>query len=909
MRKYTDVYKGEEPPKRKDVLWAHHSIKDDLTSPVVVQIFSKGKWVDAYEGGGGAEVERLAEELGDITDLKTTDKDSTVDAINEVVDNVGDLSDLTTTAKTDLVSAINEASTKGDPASLLYTAQSLTEAQKTQALANIGAASQQEFESLSAGEVVPVTELPNASNDTMGKIYLVGPDANDEYDRYISSYNGTNYSWVQVGTTQMDLSGYATDEEVSQLEHKVDGLPYDADKLASVKIFGTIGSNYAWWGTAVKIPSGCLLRNIGNLKVNLYETKGDPDSQYVSIDVGATITTTFDITGIRSTATGGDFKLVAYVDAELFSSFETDIVSGGIKPLSKNLAAYTTWNLPIEIPANKLLRFEFSATSNFVLYTNYGEADQKNYQIIDGETTDIFYPQTLKNLRTSAATNIKITVVNRDFVIRENGVESQSILDNSVTVDKIQGQHINSLNLYDKSKGRDGYYINQSNGIITANASLSASDYIPVTSGEHYTCYPSSGQYALFDENKVYVSGGATISTVLIPNGVSFIRMSVNITNKDTTIFNTGQTSESYVPYSHKVKNLDILTGIDEDSFNALHIAKVISSRLWNGYLVTDDDAMGNGDSLSLNDYPKSLMKGDKISFFAKVTSWGNGITIGKGTTDTNAAYAEINATNIVLKVYAWGSEVIAGTVAHGLTFSDFVKVVIDISATKWKFIIQTLTDTFTTEINCAYDNGTPRVTSNGAILTNVSLSCTNNDFARPIWMFGDSYFGIASNIRELYWLSQWGYLNVLVQGYAGQSSAGAFPDLERCIAISKPKYLVWALGMNDNTSLASWQSYVADVKAICDANGIELILATIPQAKNTTTYKYKDDMSAWIRNNSGLRYIDVAKAVGSNADGEWYGYGETYDYQSSDNVHPSVYGAKAIATQFLIDFPEILQY
>lgn len=58
-----------------------------------------------------------------------------------------------------------------------------------------------------------------------------------------------------------------------------------------------------------------------------------------------------------------------------------------------------------------------------------------------------------------------------------------------------------------------------------------------------------------------------------------------------------------------------------------------------------------------------------------------------------------------------------------------------------------------------------------------------------------------------------------------------------------------------------------------------------------------------------GLRYIDAAKAVGSNADGEWYGNGTEYDYQSTDNVHPSEYGAKAIATQFLIDFPEIMQY
>lgn len=581
----------------------------------------------------------------------------------------------------------------------------------------------------------------------------------------------------------------------------------------------------------------------------------------------------------------------------------------GLKSLSKSVSAWSTWTLPVEIPENNLLRFEFSTSSNFVIYTNYGEANQKNYPIFGGETTDVFYPQTLINIRTSVATNIKITVINKEFIVKEGGVETQSISDNSVTVDKIQGQHIHSLNLYDKLKRRDGYYINYTNGQMTANSAVSASDYIKVTPGEYYTCYPSSGQYALFDENKLYVSGGAALSTVLIPDGVSFIRMSITLTNKDTTIFNLGQTAASYTPYVNKVKNLDIITGIDEDSYKELPIAEVIASRLWNGYISDNDDSMGSGNSLSLNDYPKSLMKGDKISFYAKVTSWGDGVTIGKGTTDTYATYAEINGTNIVLKVNSFGTEIVAGTVAHGLTFTDFVKVVIDIYATKWKFILQTLTNTFTTEIDCAYGNGTPRVTSNGAILTDVSLSCTNNDFARPIWMFGDSYFGIASNLRELYWLAQWGYLNVLVQGYGGQSSAGAFPDLQRCFNISKPKYIVWALGMNDNTSLANWQSYVADVKALCDANGIELILATIPQCANTTSYKYKDAMSQWIREDSGCRYIDVAKAVGSNADGQWYGYGETYDYQSSDNVHPSVYGAKAIATQFLIDFPEIMQY
>ena len=46
--------------------------------------------------------------IGTLSNLTTTDKDSIVDAINEVNANVGDLSSLTTTAKTSSVAAINE---------------------------------------------------------------------------------------------------------------------------------------------------------------------------------------------------------------------------------------------------------------------------------------------------------------------------------------------------------------------------------------------------------------------------------------------------------------------------------------------------------------------------------------------------------------------------------------------------------------------------------------------------------------------------------------------------------------------------------------------------------------------------------------------------------------------------------
>lgn len=51
-----------------------------------------------------------------------------------------------------------------------------------------------------------------ASTDTINSIYLVGQDM------YVASKDGDIYSWIFAGTTELDLSDYATKSEVSQLE-------------------------------------------------------------------------------------------------------------------------------------------------------------------------------------------------------------------------------------------------------------------------------------------------------------------------------------------------------------------------------------------------------------------------------------------------------------------------------------------------------------------------------------------------------------------------------------------------------------------------------------------------------------------------------------------------------------------
>lgn len=89
-----------------------------------------------------------------------------------------------------------------------------------------------------------------ASASTDGKVYLVKNGT--EYDRYFSSLNlAGNYVWSNLGTTGMDLSDYATKEELSQLQQEVHnlsgkyyGIYEDAESLPEGDAVG-----YAFVGT------------------------------------------------------------------------------------------------------------------------------------------------------------------------------------------------------------------------------------------------------------------------------------------------------------------------------------------------------------------------------------------------------------------------------------------------------------------------------------------------------------------------------------------------------------------------------------------------------------------------------------------------------------------------------------
>ena len=195
-------------------------------------------------------------------------------------------------------------------------------------------------------------------------------------------------------------------------------------------------------------------------------------------------------------------------------------------------------------------------------------------------------------------------------------------------------------------------------------------------------------------------------------------------------------------------------------------------------------------------------------------------------------------------------------------------------------------------------------VLSTGSTLTDCKLTWTPIDIDKAIWMFGDSYFAYDA-ARWTYYLQQYGYAeNALIDGFPGEGSVNARNSLLTLIQFGTPKYIVWCMGMNDGSDTdasnpnSSWTVRRDEMLTICNANGITPIFATIPNVPSILN----TGKNAWIKA-SGYKYIDFAAAVGAESAGSTWFTGML----SSDNVHPSESGAKALFARALVDFPEIM--
>lgn len=94
-----------------------------------------------------------------------------------------------------------------------------------------------------------------ASASTANKTYLVSAGSGN-YNRYVTQLNGSTYSWQNIGSTEIDLSDYATKAELNQLDQQVNGgtVAYVPTWAVDGKYLNTSGTPITLSGWAISAP-------------------------------------------------------------------------------------------------------------------------------------------------------------------------------------------------------------------------------------------------------------------------------------------------------------------------------------------------------------------------------------------------------------------------------------------------------------------------------------------------------------------------------------------------------------------------------------------------------------------------------------------------------------------------------
>ena len=463
------------------------------------------------------------------------------------------------------------------------------------------------------------------------------------------------------------------------------------------------------------------------------------------------------------------------------------------------------------------------------------------------------------------------------------------------------------INLLDFSAVTFGYYMTDA-GVIGANASYWYTDYIPVQEGHTYT--RQRGQLTVtqgrniattrwiscYDAAKTLLPGLGTSSSpssFTIPEGVSYIRMSgstyMEEADHPTVVEGTAllDYSEYFAPYSV----------LKESANNEPLINNLIGDTRTTGivhYFDIDSDNHSFEDVQDVNNYT--------VEFKGKITTL-NSLIVGHGYQTSNAGYIKITPTTFE---YYLGTEANPRlSEAHGLTLKDYINIKIDADFTnvEAKFTITTNGGTYT-KTGQAWDSksGYLCARSEGAnTLTECVLSYYARGWRKNIHIYGDSYVGVYQD-RWTYHLIQAGYTNYLLNAFPGRVSSAALANLRDVVLPhSRPKEIIWAMGMNDGdvngVINAAWKACVESLISICEEKGIELILATIPNVPGVDNTAKNAYVKA-----SGYRYIDFASAVSANSGSTWFD-----NMLSNDNTHPTREGALALFNQAIADVPELM--
>lgn len=462
---------------------------------------------------------------------------------------------------------------------------------------------------------------------------------------------------------------------------------------------------------------------------------------------------------------------------------------------------------------------------------------------------------------------------------------------------------IRGKNLFNKNTIIAGKFL-YDNGGVGLNNDYFISDYIQIEGGEQYyiqALWTNGASNVFYDLNKNALNKSYSNQTnsgvITAPELAVYIRLSGTVSVVNNVCFSKGTQEIPYEPYTdYKPLNL-VEKKVEEfeSRFDTFVRGKTELQSTFAQTLSTDD---------TIDLEVPNIKFGKVISFHANVVSSGE-IEISHGQSSWyNSGKIRVDASSV--KYYTFtGQDNLEIELQHGLTISNTISISLNVNG------VETM------------ENGMPRIAdltveSNGKIFntrmkwngcnekvqakiisgeyTNCTLNFWSQDYKKDIWAYGDSYFD--------YWpllAKKNGYGNFLCDGSSGRASNGALNSLKLGLTHGTPKKILWCMGMNDPDSStaisAVYKKVIDEVVTLCDELGIELIITTIPNVPDRN-HNYKNEYIKSL----GKRIVDVSKAIGADDSANWFD-----GFLSSDKVHPSDTGARAIMSYMITSVPELL--
>lgn len=160
-----------------------------------------------------------------------------------------------------------------------------------------------------------------------------------------------------------------------------------------------------------------------------------------------------------------------------------------------------------------------------------------------------------------------------------------------------------------------------------------------------------------------------------------------------------------------------------------------------------------------------------------------------------------------------------------------------------------------------------------------------------PVWIVGDSYMTIADNRVG-------GHIdtyNAFVMAFSGATPTALATHLNTMLTKTAPKIIVWLAGMNGNNAdniyaLSTASALAAQYKSA-------FVPAVVPSVPDRVRTEYNNKVREY------SHYIDWSRAVQAS-DGSTAWYSGLLD---SDNIHPTIEGAKRLALEIVANVPSIV--